>query len=79
MFQDEEEADFVEWLKGQAELEGGEEVKDMVSLIRMKKRAEDSDYPAHVCAFSVETEVLKRLLEQHAAGGEGALPPRLCA
>ncbi|XP_078807366.1 protein KRI1 homolog isoform X9 [Oryzias latipes] len=29
---DEEEADFVEWLKGQAELEGGEEVKDMKYL-----------------------------------------------
>lgn len=30
--QDKEEADYVEWLKGQAELEGPEEVKDMVSL-----------------------------------------------
>lgn len=28
---DKEEADYVEWLKGQAELEGPEEVKDMVS------------------------------------------------
>uniref|UniRef100_A0A3B3I7C6 Uncharacterized protein n=1 Tax=Oryzias latipes TaxID=8090 RepID=A0A3B3I7C6_ORYLA len=32
LFQDEEEADFVDWLKGQAELEGGEEVKDMKYL-----------------------------------------------
>lgn len=29
--QDKEEADYVEWLKGQAELEGPEEAKDMVS------------------------------------------------
>lgn len=30
--QDKEEADYVEWLKGQADLEGPEEVKDMVSV-----------------------------------------------
>lgn len=30
--QDKEEADYVEWLKGQAELEGPEEAKDMVSV-----------------------------------------------
>ncbi len=29
---DKEEADYVEWLKGQAELEGEEEVKDMKYL-----------------------------------------------
>lgn len=32
---DKEEADFVEWLKGQAELDGPEEVKDMVSVSEM--------------------------------------------
>ncbi len=30
---DKEEADYVEWLKGQAELEGEEDVKDMVSVL----------------------------------------------
>lgn len=30
---DKEEADYVEWLKGQADLEGKEEVKDMVSVL----------------------------------------------
>lgn len=30
--QDKEEADYVEWLKGQVELEGPEEVTDMVSV-----------------------------------------------
>lgn len=29
--QDKEEADYVEWLKSQAEVEGPEEAKDMVS------------------------------------------------
>lgn len=30
---DKEEADYVEWLKGQAELEGQEEIQDMVSVL----------------------------------------------
>lgn len=34
LLKDKEEADYVEWLKGQAELEGPEEVKDMVSKRR---------------------------------------------
>lgn len=32
--QDKEEADYVEWLKGQADLEGKEEVQDMVSMVK---------------------------------------------
>lgn len=33
LHKDREEADYVEWLKGQAELEVEEDVKDMVSVL----------------------------------------------
>ena len=32
VYQDKEEADYVDWLKGQSELDGKEEVQDMVSV-----------------------------------------------
>ncbi len=58
----------MEWLKGQAELEGPEEVKDMVSVWGMCKRAcwgnlaekEACLVMRLVCA---ETEILAGLLE----------------
>lgn len=41
--QDKEEADYVEWLKGQAELEGKEEVRDMVSMVNQVKEKRRMD------------------------------------
>lgn len=43
---DKEEADYVEWLKGQAELEAPEEVKDMVSKCRKAWR--ETERGAHI-------------------------------
>lgn len=56
---DKEESDYVEWLKGQAELEGPEEVKDMVSKCRKARWETECDTPI-LPLFWNETAFLSR-------------------